>query len=139
MIRVFLTRFRTGPDGTFGHLQAPGFACLTGELPWRDNHPGLSCIPAGVYRCVWSLSPRLKRYTYRVLRIPGRAGVLFHAANFVGDKTLGRKSQVQGCIALGERLGLMDGQAAMLLSRPAVRRFEAVLAGQPFDLEIRDV
>lgn len=139
MMRVFIVRERTGIDGTFGRLISDGFTCYTGELPWRDNLPGLSCIPSGTYRCVWSESPRLKRKTYRVLGVPGRSGILFHSANFVGDKSAGKKAQVQGCIALGERIGLMDGQASILVSQPAVRRFEAFMAGRPFNLEVLDV
>lgn len=138
MKRVFIIRERTGIDGTFGRLIADGFACHTGELPWRDNAPGKSCIPPGTYRCVWARSTRLRRNTYRVLGVPGRAGILFHSANFMGDLAAGRKAQVQGCIALGEVIAIMDGQAALLLSRPAVRRFEEIMARQPFDLEIID-
>ena len=56
----------------------------------------------------------------------------------MGDVTLGLRSQLNGCIALGERLGWMDGQKALLLSAPAVRRFEGHMGTAPFLLEIRN-
>jgi hypothetical protein len=54
----------------------------------------------------------------------------------MGDKLLGYRAQLNGCIALGERLGWLDGQKALLLSAPAVRRFEAHMGREPFKLEI---
>ncbi len=138
MARVRIERFESSDQGTFGRLSAPGFACFTGELPWRDNACGMSCIPPGIYRAVWARSPRLKRHTFRILQVPGRSGVLIHSANFMGDREAGYRAQVEGCIALGERLGVLDGQNALLLSAPAVRRFETIMGGKPFDLEIVD-
>jgi hypothetical protein len=43
---------------------------------------------------------------------------------------------LNGCIAIGEKLGWMSGQKALLLSAPAVRRFETHMNKQPFELEI---
>ena len=92
----------------------------------------------GVYKVAWAPSPRLKRNTYRLIDVPERSGVLIHSANYMGDRTIGLKCQSLGCIALGEKRGTMDGQAALLLSFPAVRRFEQYLDGQPFELEVAD-
>ena len=136
MDRGRIERFEFSDQGTFGRFSIPGFACFTGELPWRDNAPGKSCIPIGIYRVVWAWSPRLRGFTFRILQVPGRAGVLFHSANLMGDADAGYVAQLEGCIALGERLGRIDAQRALLISRPAVRRFEALMAGNPFDLEI---
>ncbi len=139
MRRVRIDRRHSTDMGTFGRLTTEGFSAFTGELPWRDNARGLSCIPAGVYRCVWARSPRLKRSTYRIMGVRDRSGVLFHSANLMGDKTRGFIAQVEGCIAIGEALGFIKGQAAVLRSMPAVRRFESIIpAGEPFELEIHD-
>jgi hypothetical protein len=54
----------------------------------------------------------------------------------MGDDTMGYMKQLNGCIALGEKLGWMDGQKALLLSAPAVRRFEDHMGRVPFKLEI---
>lgn len=56
----------------------------------------------------------------------------------MGDAARGWKAQLNGCIALGERLGWIGKQKALLLSRPAVRRLEEYFGGKPFILEIRD-
>lgn len=54
----------------------------------------------------------------------------------MGNVDAGYKAQLNGCIALGERLGWIDGQKALLLSAPAMRRFEAYMQGRSFTLEI---
>ena len=56
----------------------------------------------------------------------------------MGDRAMGYKCQLLGCIALAEKRGIMDGQPALLLSQPAVRAFEDYFAGKPFTLEVRD-
>jgi len=134
---VRLERLECSDQGTFGRLIAPGLALFTGELPDHDNAPNVSRIPAGRYRCTWALSPRFKRFMYGVAPVVGRAGIRVHSANFVGDDPPWRR-QLNGCIALGERLGWIDRQKVILLSAPAVRRFEAAMNHQPFDLEIVD-
>jgi hypothetical protein len=74
---------------------------------------------------------------YEITGVPGRAGIRIHSANFGGDAERGWKKQLNGCVALGEAFGVMDGQKAVLLSKPAIRRFEALLDGAEFTLEIR--
>lgn len=138
MERVVLTRIETGDQGTFGRILARGVSFFTGELPWRENAANRSCIPAGRYPCAWTYSPRLRRFTYQLLNTTPRTGIREHAANLMGDVELGYRAQVAGCIALGERLGWMNGQKALLLSAPAVRRFEALMGKKPFDLEVID-
>lgn len=148
MERALLLRRDRGDEGCFGTIEVPGLRLYTGELPWRDNASGVSCIPAGqVYRCAWTLSPRFRRFMYLVGEIVARAGIRKHAANLMGDVALGWRAQLNGCIALGERLGWMevagaDGlvrrQKALLLSAPALRRFEARMRWLPFELEIQD-
>lgn len=138
MEEATLYRGPSTDEGTFGRLVCKGFACFTGELPWRENRQMVSCTTAGVYRSVWGFSPRFKRYTYRILGTPGRYGVLIHSANLMGDVEKGFRSQLNGCIALGEKLGTIEGQKALLLSRPAVRKFEAFLGRQAFTLRVVD-
>lgn len=136
MRTALLLRAETGPQGTFGRLLLPGISFFTGELPWRENRSDLSCIPLGVYRCPWTMSPRFRRRMYLVEPVPGRAGIRVHSANFMGDNPPFHK-QLNGCIALGEKLGWMDGQKAVLLSAPAIRRFESIMKGETFILEVR--
>ena len=137
-MRAVLERLESSDHGTFGRLTMPGLSLFTGELPDRGNAPSISRIPAGIYPVRWTWSPRFKRFMYLVDEVPDRTGVRFHSANLMGDASLGFRCQLNGCIAPGERLGWMDGQKAVLLSAPAVRRFETLMNGKPFELEIRD-
>jgi len=133
---VLLRREDHGDQGTFGRLTVGSLVLFTGELPWRDNRPNLSCLPVGVYNAEWTYSPAFKRWMYLLLGTSPRAGIRAHSANLMGDKLLGYRAQLNGCIALGERLGWIDRQKALLLSAPAVRRFEAHMSYVSFKLEI---
>jgi hypothetical protein len=133
-----LTRFDSSDEGTFGVLWIPGFpgVLFTGELPDRQNRSNISRIPAGRYKGIWCHSPRFKRNMYVLEPVPNRAGIRIHVANWVGDKAKGYKSQVNGCITLGEKIGKLAGQKAVLLSAPAIRRFEKFMQGKTFNLEV---
>lgn len=133
---VSLRRLETGPQGTFGVIYAKGKTWKSGELPWKGNQANVSCIPAGRYQCAWTWSAHFNRSLYQILSVPRRAGIRAHSANFMGYPAAGFRSQLNGCIALGEKLGFMEGQKALLLSRPAVRAFEALMERKPFLLEI---
>lgn len=134
-----LERHESGDQGTFGRMWARGLSLFSGELAWRNNLPNISCIPQpGLHRVVWTWSPRFKRFMYLLLGTDPRGGIRAHAANFMGDDTLGFRRQLNGCIALGEKLGWMDRQKALLLSAPAVRRFESHMGHRAFVLEIRN-
>ena len=126
-------RFETSDHGTFGRLGR----WFTLELPWRDNQSSISCLPEGDYPVFWGPSPRLRRSTYRLAKTAPRAGILIHSASLAGDSAKGLKCQLNGCIALGEKIGWIDGQKALLVSRPAVSRFEAE-SPKTFILEIRN-
>lgn len=141
MTRVTLTRLETSDQGTFGTFTVPNGDWLnyfySGELPWRDNRSNLSCIPTGLYKVDRVDWLKHNKKVFMVLNVPGRGGILIHAANYMGDKLKGLKTQLLGCIALGERLGVMERQKALLMSAPAIRRFESLLDGKPFELEIK--
>jgi hypothetical protein len=135
---ALIHRFDRSLQGTFGQLWTPGLQLFSGELPWLDNLPNVSCVPAGFYRCAWTWSPRFARFMYLLLDTEPRLGVRKHSANLMGAIAHGFRAQLNGCIALGERLGYMAGQKALLLSAPAIRRFEAHMGHAPFLLEIRE-
>jgi len=75
---------------------------------------------------------------YLVGPVPNRSGIRIHPANFMGDRRLGMRFQLNGCISLGKGLGKLAGQRAVLVSRPTVRRFEQLAAGQLLTLEVTD-
>ncbi len=134
---IQISRLESTDEGTFGRLTFNDFNCFTGELPWKDNRPNISCIPKGMYKCVWSYSNHFKRKMYEITSVPRRAGIRMHAANLMGDKSKGLGCQLDGCISLGSKLGRIDGQKALLLSRPMIRQFEQLMNGREFLLEIK--
>lgn len=139
MDRLTLHRLESSDEGTFGKITIGSESLFTLELPWRDNANNISCIPCGIYECRSTLSYHFKRKMYLVMNVNNRDGIRIHAANFAGDRTLGLKAQLNGCIALGLHIGLMGGQKCLLLSSPAVRKFESIMNGESFILEVKNV
>ena len=101
----------TGTKGTFTIKTVPkdgtqGLTVFTGatlELPWRNNLGGKSCFPKGTYKCVYTASagkPALTK-TYIINGTPGRAGCRIHKWNWAGNKDLGYRADVEGCVLLG--------------------------------------
>lgn len=139
---AFIRRAPSTNQGVFGMIRAGSFQAYSGELPARANKPMVSCVPpmpgeqALLFDVAWVFSPRFQRETYRLVEVPDRAGVLKHSANLMGDVVMGFIAQLNGCIALGERMGWIGGQRALLLSAPAIRRFETYMGRKPFRLEI---
>ena len=134
-----LQRIEISDQGTFGKITVGDVSFFTGELPWRDDENDVSCIPAGRYDCVMSYSPHFRKLLYAVTGDVKRSGVRIHPANLCGDSTKGFKSQLLGCIALGEKRGWIGNQKCLFLSQSAIRKFQKALDQQPFILEIRDV
>lgn len=130
-----LIRLETSDEGTFGILMYGGRYLLTGELPWRNNLRGHSCIPKGHYIVQMRTSPRFGR-CYQLLDVEERTHILFHNGNFCGDTLLGLKTHVNGCILLGLSRGKLDRQNAVFSSRRARHRFENEVGGKDFELEI---
>ncbi len=137
--KAVLTRLETSNQGTFGVLTLDSHKWFTGELPWKGNQSQISCIPKGLYFANWQYSPRFKKMMFGIGPVEGRSGIRIHPANLMGDASKGYRAQLNGCIALGQAIGVLDGQKAVLLSKPAVRQFEALLRGESFELEIRGV
>ena len=131
MKTVILTRNSDNGKQTLGTLEMGTFQCKTLERPWKDNKPSISAIPKGVYASRWTFSPKLMRYTYQVINVPGRSGIRFHKGNYFFD--------IEGCILLGT--GYMDinhdGQVDLINSTITMKRFEQILNKEPFNLIIQ--
>lgn len=137
MKTALLTRTVSSDDGTFGTIVVDsGEEFRSAELPWRDNAPVLSCIPTGVYRCVWRRSPRFG-LGYALRDVPNRTNILIHAGNYSGDERLKLRSDTDGCILLGQEMGRLNEQTAVLRSRTAIMFFRKAMSEQPFVLTIR--
>jgi hypothetical protein len=133
MKTLTLTRTETSDQGTFGKFGN----FFTGELPWRDNVHGISCIPPGVYPTVWEFSPKHNCNKYHVCNVPGRDMIEIHSGNFCGDITKGYKTDVEGCILLGNSMSIIGNQKIVSDSKRAVKSFEDTMQGEPFMLEIK--
>ena len=141
-----LFRNDSSNDGTFGNFVAEeiDFQCLSLELPDRNNKPMRGCILAGIYNATWAPSKRKKRDIYRLEDRHGRTGILIHSASFAGDELLKLESDLEGCIALGERRTIMinqngKSQSIMTGSRAAVKTFERLANGRPLLITIHDI
>jgi hypothetical protein len=131
-----LVRQSSTDQGTFGLLTTDrGDRYHTGELPWRYNQRGVSCIPPGKYLCRLEHSPK-RGEVYYVTNVKDRSNIQIHRGNWCGDKTLGYKSDVLGCILLGTDSGVLAGQRAVLHSGVALEMFMLDMAGANFELEI---
>lgn len=129
MRKVTLTRYETGPEGTYSKVVTDnGFQCYGMELPWKDNKADESCIPAGAYECAVGESPKFGK-VYGLKAVPGRVDILFHPANWI--------RQLLGCIALGRAVGLVLGIKGVMSSRDAIDGFMADLENEPFMLTIK--
>jgi hypothetical protein len=138
---IVLERFKFSNQGTLGRLLDKDGGSFSGlvtlELPWKDNARSVSCIPRGSYKCSPVVSPRFGD-CYQVDEVPGRSHILFHHGNFAGDRSLGMRTDSNGCILLGYKHSKLQGQDAVLSSRVARTLFESSLDNQSFVLEIRE-
>lgn len=143
MNKVLIIRDETGIDGTFGRLFFNGeLVCKTGELPEQGgnanipNEKKVDCIPKGTYQCEIRQSPKFGK-TYWVKNVPNREYILIHKGNYCGDKSKGRKSDVEGCIILGEYVAKLGNQRALVQSKSAFEKFMLLAGGEPFELTIQ--
>jgi hypothetical protein len=151
LIVLTLQRQPSGDEGTLGVLSGNGLQFNTGELPWRNNHASLSCIPAGTYPVSWTQSLKKKEDgslewpdgTYELANTSPRDGIRMHSGNFCGDTTQGWQSDVEGCILIGLATGFLvnknnKSQHVILSSKPAVSQFASLMNKKPFTLVIKD-
>jgi len=141
---LFLYRFKSTDEGTFGVIASNGYWWYTLELPYRDNKPNISCIPIGSYNVGMRYSPHFKRNVYHVKNVPNRNYILIHPANFAGDISKGWQTHLQGCITLGKKIGKAlnkfgKKQECVLNSRIAIMELEEYLEEQPFKLIIEEL
>jgi len=139
MPTLFLYRLKESDEGTEGILIYPeqGFECFTLELPNRDNQRNISRIPAGVYPTELIVLGHFGR-VYWVKNVPNRSSILIHSGNWAGDIAKGYKSHVQGCILVGQKMGWLLNQRAILNSAPARSELLRVLEEKSFTLDIRE-
>lgn len=126
-----IIRLEGSDQGSIGVLKIDKRVfCVTLEPRDRLNKRNISCVPAGQYKCVRTISPRFGE-TFMVKDVPDRDNILFHPLNIV-EETL-------GCIGLGEHVGKLRGQRAILNSGATFKRFMMEMAGEEkFHLTIKE-
>lgn len=88
-----------------------------------------SCIPAGEYTCIPHTGLHYKD-VYEVTNVPGRSAILIHNGNTEKD-TL-------GCILIGNKLGAVNNEPAVLESKVCLERFRNLIGKEKFKLIIED-
>lgn len=137
MKKCILIRQPSDEQGTLGRIYVDKInSFYTLELPWDSNKSRVSCIPDGNYIVRWTLSPRLKKYTYEITKVPKRGGIRIHGGNFAGFVP-DYISHSLGCPLLGMNKGVMKNQKAVFASKLAVARFERLMKKETFELEIK--
>jgi len=139
---VVLVREKTTDTGTYGKMYYEDIygklhTWETLELPWRSNERRMSCIPAGTYHAVYHTSPKFGK-TYWIQDVPNRSEILIHTGNVAGDTKLGYKSDVDGCILVGEQRGILYGQNAVLRSRLAMNTLLNVFPKPKIIIQIKN-
>lgn len=97
----------------------------------NPSRPGIidDRIPAGTYQCVPYSGTKYKN-VYLVKDVPGRSAILLHWGNTEKD--------TEGCILLGNRVGELNGQPAVLDSKKCFARFRELIGSEAFVLEVVD-
>lgn len=80
-MRAKLIRIVDTGRQTLGEIQVGEFSCFSLELPWKDNHRQISCIPAGIYTVRKFNSPKFG-LCYAVDNVPNRSQVRIHAGTY---------------------------------------------------------
>jgi hypothetical protein len=131
-LKLVLTRLTVQGSALIGTLDVPGmpFPLWTLEDLPNGNKPGISCIPAGDYKCRqhgWNGEPVKFTKVWEVTNVPGRSAILFHSGNTDAD--------TRGCILVG--MGAMQGK--LVSSREAIVQMRWLIGNHGFDLQVRDI
>ena len=93
-----------------------------------NNHPKISCIPAGVYKCTKHNGGKYKD-VWILHDVPNRSVILIHNGN--------TEDNTEGCIVVGSMFGNLGGKYAVLRSREALDKLRGVLPNT-FWLRVED-
>lgn len=129
MPHLKLTRIEMSVKGTFGELHDDygDLVCVTCERPDNGNKP-MGCIPLGSYGVTPFTSPS-KGKDFLVHNVPNRDMIEIHVGNTIAD--------TEGCILVGEKLGYIDTERAVMASKEALAMLLAKFPNG-FTLEIVD-
>lgn len=113
-------------ESTIGDLYINGkWICHTLEDPVRKQKiNGITAIPAGTYKGVFTMSYRFKKILPLILDVQNFAGIRIHSGNTAKD--------TEGCILVG-----LEKKPNMIWkSRDAMLKLQIEMKSQPFTLVI---
>jgi len=131
MKQVVLQRAWSDSRATIGMLSVLGEThdpIFTLENPLRLNAPD-SRIPSGEYECEPYSGTKFKD-VYVIKNVPHRTDILIHWGNFEKD--------TEGCVLIGLGSGMLDGQPAVMASKPAFSKLREIVGEEKFSLWIRE-
>jgi Family of unknown function (DUF5675) len=122
------------PDGTTGNIFYEGSLityCI--ELPWKNNHTRVSCIPEGKYPMMIRYNAHFNQH-FELMDVPGRKDILIHPANDAIH-------ELKGCIApvsilIGENRGWRSREALAKILTCTLHAFQS---GDSFFLIIKSM
>lgn len=130
-MKLKLKRTQHLESATLGQLTIEGIktdSIYTLENPNRETDKD-SRIPSGVYLCK-PFSGNKYKDVYEVTGVPNRTTILLHWGNTEKD-TL-------GCILLGNKIGKIGQEPAILESKKCFERFRSLVGKNEFTLTIED-
>lgn len=113
-------------DCTIGRLSCGDFRCWTLELPWVNNEPGISCIPAGHYHASKYKSPK-HGWVALLHDVPGRSTIEMHPGNYTRE--------INGCILTGRSITYMDNDTIPDVTNSGATLYE-LMRMLPNDFEV---
>lgn len=113
-------------DCTLGRLFFGDFKCFTLELPWLNNQPNISCIPAGTYKAKKHISPSLGQVIH-ILDVEGRTWIYIHKGNFT--------RQIKGCVLVGDGIKYVDKDDIPDVTN-SEKAFDGLMAALPDEFEV---
>jgi len=126
---VEIIRLEESEQGTIGVVRIDKEVfCFSLEPKNKLNKANESCIAQGQYLCHRTNSPKFGE-TFIVANVVDRKNILFHAGNLVSDTS--------GCIVLGQTVGKLRGNRALLNSGATFKKFLHIMDNeQAFHLTI---
>lgn len=135
MQKIKITRGFESNKQTLGLLQIIEnekviYACYTLELPWRDNHHNISCIPFGLYKGKKITRPNGNK-AISITDVPGRSAILIHKGNFYTD--------IRGCVLVGKSVKYLNKDEYMdvIYSTKTMKEILSVLKEDEFEINIK--
>lgn len=104
-------------QGVFGRLFVAAKSWLTVERPDLGNLPNVSCIPTGTYVLKRSIyyKPTVPYECWEIQDVPDRTLIKIHKGNI--------DLNVEGCVAVGMKRGMLAGRWAVMSSGVAYDEF----------------